>query len=134
MELASKCKHVKKYQWRQQDLNPGQPHEKPTLYHSATLVSCNIGEKILYLFIMRSRGQNNPCSKLKSLYTIILRIWILGSFRHSELVPITWKRWKHVIYGLVHSVWFISNAAIWQLDSLWDEIFNGCCLFGLLWF
>ena len=23
---------------------------------------------------MRSRGQNNPCSKLKSLYTIILRI------------------------------------------------------------
>ena len=25
---------------------------------------------------MRSRGQNNPCSKLKSLYTIILRICI----------------------------------------------------------
>ena len=55
-------------------MNPGQPHEKPTLHHSARPVSCNIGEKILYLYIMRSRGQNNPCSKLKSLYTIILRI------------------------------------------------------------
>ena len=136
MELASKCECVKKYQWQQHDLNPSQQHQKPTLYHSAMLVSWNLGKKILYLYIMRSRGQNNPCSKLKSSYTIILRIlislYVLISHCQKNIYgfiepPRLWTAQLETFY--IHLISFptraISSKSI-RLLSLWkllSEIF-----------